>query len=429
MDKLSGRHRRRGRVLPDAIGPNAMPAGPIPDAVLNDVTGGAASVEASATAHIPEDAAGRLARLRPAPAARRLTINGKFLQDNLVSNGVHRVALNFAAELERRASATIPTRIVAPAIGEDAGLVRDIGLAPELRPSVLGGGQAWEMLSLPALTRGDLLVNFCNLAPVLHPNSVVMIHDVQTLTVPDAYPKRQVQGYRMLWPAIARRARAILTVSEHSRQALADHGIGTLDKIFVVHNGTDHILRLAPDSDAVTRLGLQGRPFALALGALSSYKNMRTLFRAFQDPALAEVPLVITGRAGRAEYEARGWTPPPNTVFAGRVSDPALRALYEAASVFLFPSETEGFGLPPVEAMQCGTATIAADAGAMPEVCGTGARIIDPLDAEGWAHHVQHLITDTAARAELIAQGRTRAAELTWTHAGDRLWRLLEPML
>lgn len=360
--------------------------------------------------------------------ATRLTINGKFLQGDLVSNGVHRVALNFSAELMRRAAGQIPTRLLAPAV-DDTASVAALGLAPELRPSRLGGGQAWEMLALPAMTRGDLLVNFCNLAPVLHPNSVVMIHDVQTLTVPDAYPARQVAGYKMLWPAIARRARAILTVSEHSRQALAEHGIGTLDKIFVVHNGTDHILRHTPDPEIVGRLGLTGRRFALAMGGRAAYKNMRTLFRAFSDPALADVPLVLTGNATRADYEARGWTPPPGTIFAGRVDDPELRALYEAATLFLFPSETEGFGLPPVEAMHCGTATIASDGGAMPEVCGDGASILPALDAGAWAAEVQRLIDDDTARAALISRGTARAATLTWDIAGDRLWQLLEPML
>ncbi|MEM8728767.1 MAG: hypothetical protein AAGF79_02525, partial [Pseudomonadota bacterium] len=258
--------------------------------------------------------------------ARNITINGKFLQGDLIGNGVHRVALNFSAELIRRATETIPTRLMAPAVADKAS-VDALGLDPELRPGRWGKGQAWEMVSLPSQTRQDLLVNFCNLGPVLHPNSVVMIHDVQTLTEPDAYPARQVAGYRLLWPLIARRARAILTVSEHSRQALAAHEIAPLDRILVVHNGTDHILRHAPSRDVVARLGLGDRRFALAIGGLAKYKNMRTLFQAFSDPGLADVPLVLTGSANRADYEAKGWTPPPNTIFAGRVSDPDLRML------------------------------------------------------------------------------------------------------
>ena len=361
-------------------------------------------------------------------ASRGLTINGKFLQGDLTGNGVHRVALNFAAELLRRLPGGTPGRLLAPALGDWEPLAA-LGLTPELRPGALGPGQAWEMLTLPALARGELLVNFCNLAPVLHPNSVVMIHDVQTLTVPEAYPARQVAGYRMLWPLIGRRARAILTVSEHSRQALAAHGIGTLDKIHVVYNGTDHLLRQVPDTAILDRLGLAGRPFALALGSVSGYKNMRRLFAAFHDPALAGLPLVLTGAADRRAYEDRGWAVPPNVIFAGRVSDGALRALYGASRMFLFPSETEGFGLPPVEAMHCGTAVVAARGGAIPEVCGEGAVLVEAGETAGWVAAIARLAGDDAARAGQVARGRTRARALTWDIAGDRLWQVLEPML
>ncbi|MEM8730580.1 MAG: glycosyltransferase, partial [Pseudomonadota bacterium] len=108
---------------------------------------------------------------------------------------------------------------------------------------------------------------------------------------------------------------------------------------------------------------------------------------------------------------------------------PDLRALYEAATLFLFPSETEGFGLPPVEAMQCGTATVAARGGAIPEVCGTGAELVTPTHAAEWVGSIRHLLDDPQKRQTLDARGRARAAELTWTIAGDRLWRVIEPML
>ncbi|KAA9009421.1 glycosyltransferase family 4 protein [Histidinibacterium aquaticum] len=357
-----------------------------------------------------------------------ITVNGKFLGGSLTAGGVHRSALNFTSELILRSAGVADCRVVSPGV-QDAEEVAAAGVVPEIRRGPLGGGQAWEMLALPAIARRDLLVNFCNLAPVLHPNSVVMIHDTQTLDHPGDYSRRQAAGYRAMWPIIGRRARAILTVSEHSRHCLADRGIGTLDKIFVVPNGTDHILRTQPTPSIIDRLSLQGRRFALTIGSTQSYKNLRTLFSAFRAPELADVPLVIVGRVTAEQFMARGWEPPPQAIFAGGVSDGELRALYEAARVFLFASETEGFGMPPVEAMQCGTAAVVARGGAMPEVCRDGAVIVPPLNADAWAAAVSAVIEDDGHTNELVARGTARAADLTWAVAGEILWSRIAPLL
>ncbi|MDF0601688.1 glycosyltransferase family 1 protein [Psychromarinibacter sp. C21-152] len=359
----------------------------------------------------------------------RITINGKFMSGSVTAGGVHRAALNFSAELCRRATGQSPCRIMAPAV-RDRTSVAAMGLQPELRPGwSRAGGQAWEMLVLPALARKDLLINFCNLAPVLHPNSVVMIHDVQTLAFPDAYPRRQVQGYRLFWPMIGRRARAVLTVSDYSRQSIAEHGIAPLDRIHVVRNGTDHILRAAPDAGVLDRLELRGRVFAMTFGTTQSYKNLKTLFAAFEDPRLAEIPLVVVGGPPRRDYDALGWRIPPNVIFTGHVGDGELRALYTAAGAFLFPSRTEGFGLPPVEAMHCGTPALVARGGALPETVGTGAELVDPLDPEAWAHAAERVLSDSAHRDALVARGAARAAELTWRQAGDALWDRVSALL
>ncbi|MFN3209552.1 MAG: glycosyltransferase family 4 protein [Roseovarius sp.] len=361
-------------------------------------------------------------------AVKRITINGKFLQGDLVASGVHRTALNFSSQLVQRAEGVIPTRMLAPYVSDPV-TVNRFGLTPELCDGALGRGQAWEMLTLPAQTRGELLVNFCNLGPILHRNSVVMIHDAQVLTQPGSYSQRQVLGYRLLWKLIARHARAILTVSEHSRQTLAELGFAPLDRTFVVHNGTDHLLRTVPDGSVVQRLDLAGRRFALAFGSLQPHKNLATLFRAFQAPELADVPLVLIGKSGRRDYEARGWSPPRNVIFAGPVDDAELRALYSAATVFLFPSITEGFGLPPVEAMHCGTAALVSDGGAVPEVSGPGAEVLPKCDVAAWTEAISRYVEDDAERSALEARGRVRAEQLTWDQAGATLWQCLSKML
>ena len=133
----------------------------------------------------------------------------------------------------------------------------------------------------------------------------------------------------------------------------------------VLHNGADHIREVAPDQAVLARLGLAPRSYALMFGSPKAYKNNAVVFDAFAGGALGALRLVVVGPP-RAALEAAGLTPPADAVFAGGCDDAALRALYEHAEALLFPSRTEGFGLPPVEAMLCGCPVIAAPCGAMP---------------------------------------------------------------
>lgn len=356
----------------------------------------------------------------------RIDINGKFLGAGL--NGVHRTAAHYASLLiaEGRARGH-EVRLLSPkpfAADPEFPL-----LLPEVHPGRFGAGQGWEMLTLPALARGSLLVNFCNLAPLLHPRSVVMIHDAQTYLYPADYSGRQAMAYRALLPLIGARAARILTVSEFSRQSLAAHRVGHPGKIGVVWNGTDHILTPAPDPGIIARHGLTPGSYVMVVGSAKGYKNIARIFEAMRPPAPGGLRLVVAGGPGAAAYRAKGWQAPEGTIFTGFVSDGALRALYQGAAVFAFPSRTEGFGLPPIEAMHCGTPVVAARAGAMPEVCATAALFVDPEDTAGWREALELVVRDKELSHRLRMSGDTRANELSWKAAGDSLWRELESLL
>ncbi len=355
-----------------------------------------------------------------------IVINGKFLGAGL--NGVHRTAAHYAAGLiSRGRAAGHEIRLVSPRpFGSDPSFPL---LQPDVVPGRFGGGQGWEMLTLPRLARGAMLVNFCNLAPILHGNSVVMIHDAQTFLYPSDYSGRQALAYRALLPLIARRARRVLTVSEFSRHCLAEHGIGRLDKIAVVHNGTDHILAVEEDQSVLSRHGLAPGSYVLVLGSAKGYKNIVRVFDAMLPLAPCGLRLVVAGGPAEAAYREKGWEVPEGTVFTGFVSDAELRALYAGAAVFAFPSRTEGFGLPPVEAMHCGTPVVAARAGAMPEVCGDGALLVDAGNTAEWRGAIARLAEDRTLARSLARRGADRARALTWAAAGDRLWEVLSKLL
>jgi glycosyltransferase involved in cell wall biosynthesis len=129
------------------------------------------------------------------------------------------------------------------------------------------------------------------------------------------------------------------------------------------------------------------------------------------------------GERERAALEAAGLAPPRDAVFAGPCDDATLRALYEGAEALLFPSRTEGFGLPPVEAMLCGCPVVAAPCGAVPEICGDAVRYADPDDPAAWRAALGNL-----PREALAAAGYARAAQSTWARAGRNLLAVLRDL-
>ncbi len=352
---------------------------------------------------------------------RRVVFNGKFRAGGL--NGVHRVAARLIAEVDDLL-ATAPAPDDPPcALIVPRGCAEGLPLAAiQLIEDDQPASQSWEQLRLPRLAAGGLLVNLANLAPVAHRPKLTMLHDAQFLRADSSYPWRQRLGYRLLTPLMARSSARVLTVSAFSAEELARGGVTGTARAEVLHNGADHILETEPDPAALSRLGLAPRSYALMFGSPKAYKNSAVVFAAFANGSLAHLRLVVVGPS-RAALEAAGLAPPPGAVFAGPCDDAALRALYEGAEALLFPSRTEGFGLPPVEAMLCGCPVIAAPCGAVPEICGDAALYADPDDPAAWRAALRDL-----PRGTLIAAGRLRAARYTWARAGRDLLAALRDL-
>ena len=357
---------------------------------------------------------------------RKILFNGKFLR--AAPTGVHRVAMelvNGMAQLQAEGApevAGLDMAIWFPADG--AANARAIALPAQrvLSPTT---GRLWEQVTLPLVKGNRTLVNLCNVGPVLSRDAVTMIHDAQVHITPASYSRGFRWWYQVIQPRLARRNRMILTVSEFSRQAIADAGLCAIDKIHVVHNGVDHVLREPADPAVLDRLGCGRRPFVLALANTQEHKNLALLLAAFASPDMAGIDLVLFGSASREDLSARGLFAPGNVLLAGRVSDAELRALMEAALCIAFPSTTEGFGLPPLEAMLLGCPAIVAPCGALPEVCDAGALYAAPDDPEAWRRQI-HLLADAPDIRETWRNlGRQQAAAFTWRRASLRLAELL----
>ncbi len=348
--------------------------------------------------------------------------NGKFYAGGM--NGVHRVSDRLIREvdalLDRQPAETRPkVRLLLPRQRQFEPVLKAIEAVEQ--PD--GHTQRWEQMTLPRVAADGLLVNLANLAPIRHRRKILLLHDAQFLFPDSSYPWRQRLGYRLLTPRMARSSAAVLTVSDYSRQMLDLLGVAARDTSQVLYNGCDHIHEVTADSGIIGELGLDGVPYVLMFGSPKAYKNVAVVFAAFADRALAPLRLVIVGGNREAHVRA-GLTPPDDAIWAGGIDDAKLRALYEHAHALAFPSRTEGFGLPPLEAMLCGCPSVVAPAGAIPEVCRDAALYADVDQPASWRSAFRGL-EDTGLRATKIVAGRARAQEFTWARAGRRLFELM----
>jgi glycosyltransferase involved in cell wall biosynthesis len=277
-------------------------------------------------------------------------------------------------------------------------------------------GHAWEQAVLPMRARrAALLLNPANLAPVAFPRNAVVIHDAAALREPAWYSPAYVAWQRRVLPAIARRARVVVTVSEFSRRELAELlGVDAA----VVAGGVDE--RFAPGADpgpARAALGL-ARPYVLTVASRTTRKNLAALDVAARRLAGDGIELVAAG-GGRPQLRE----PAAGGVVRalGHVPDAHLPGLYAGALAFVLPSLHEGFGLTCLEAMACAVPVVAARAGALPETCGDAARYADPRDPVALADAIEGAIGDPALRAA----GPQRAARFSWSRTVGELDALL----
>jgi glycosyltransferase involved in cell wall biosynthesis len=286
-------------------------------------------------------------------------------------------------------------------------------------------GQAWEQAALPALAarRGATLVySPANLAPVAWPRNVVVLHDVAALRHPEWYSRPYVAWQRLIVPAVARRARALITVSAFSRgeitEALDLDPVG----IEVIPGGVDE--RFTPDADAEPArraLGLD-RPYVLTLATRYGRKNQGALAAAARRLDAEGIDLVAAG--GERPY-MRGEPPVAGVRALGYVDDALLPGLFAGARAFVLASRDEGFGLPCLEAMAAGVPVVAAASGALPETCGDAALLVDPGDAQAIADGVARAALEESERTRMRAAGLARAAGLTWERAARQTDALL----
>lgn len=249
------------------------------------------------------------------------------------------------------------------------------------------------------------------------------IHDLIHLKVPEESSAIRRLYYAAVVRPAARRGWKILTVSRHSQQDIAEWAGIPESAISVVGNGVSVTFSASGPRHT------PGYPYLLHVGRRAGHKNIEGLLAAFsRSRASRDLKLLFTGTADaftlnivqRHNLTAR-------VVFSGNIDDVALAKIYRGATSLVFPSLYEGFGLPVVEAMACGTPVITSDAAATREVAGAGNALLVPAqDIDALAEAIDHIVDDSVLRAELVMRGLKRAQAFVWADVARRVEAALE---
>jgi len=264
-------------------------------------------------------------------------------------------------------------------------------------------------------------------APPLAPCPVVAtIHDLSFEHLPETFKRRSWMQLRLTVRRTARRASHVIAPSEFTRRDLIDTYRLDPSRVTAIPLAASEQFRPVEDAREIERVrrlyGIEGE-YVLAVGSIQPRKNLVRLVRAYsllrRERGRSNLPkLVLVGKRAwlygetlRAiEEEGVG----DRVVLTGHVSEGDLPALYSGALCFAYPSYFEGFGLPPLEAMRCGTPTLVGDSASLPEVVGDAALTADPFDTGALARALTRLVDDDALRAELRARGLRRASAFDW---------------
>jgi glycosyltransferase involved in cell wall biosynthesis len=295
-----------------------------------------------------------------------------------------------------------------------------------------GGGLArlgWTLARAASRARVDALhVQYT--APLGYRDPlVVTVHDLAFLHVPESFPPALRVALRVLVPRSLARASRIITDSEFARRDIVARYAVRPEKIAVIPLGAGprfHPLGPGAAARVLARYGL--RPgFLFSLGRLNRRKNLERLLLAYARARAGGAPAVPLVIGGKPDYGVdavrsgrRAPADPGGVRWMGPIPDADLPAFYSGAAGFIYPSLFEGFGLPVLEAMACGTPLVISDRAALPELTGDAGLSVDPENVDALAEAMTRLLTDHALAAELRRRGLERSRRFSWEETAQR---------
>lgn len=358
----------------------------------------------------------------------RIAIDARKLRDF----GIGTYIRNLVEQLARLDKATEYVLLLPPADIEFAtGLGENFrGVAEAARPYSLS-----EQVRIPLALARDrvhlLHEPHYVLPPATRCRAVVTIHDCIHLMFPQYLPNRLAPYYARaaMWSA-TRQADRILTVSEASKRDILRFFNVAPERVEVIYNALDARFSEPPDEAHMERVRQRyqlDHPYVLYVGNIKPHKNLERLIAAFaraRQTGPDDLKLLVIGdelsRYPALRQAVHRHKLDKHVRFLGFQPAATLIAFYRLARGFVFPSLYEGFGLPPLEAMACGTPVVTSNLSSLPEVAGGAAVLVDPYDVDAIADGISRVVTDEALRTDLIAKGHARVRDFSWEHAARR---------
>jgi glycosyltransferase involved in cell wall biosynthesis len=299
-------------------------------------------------------------------------------------------------------------------------------------------GHLWEQVELPRIVqrtgREAVLYSPGTSGPLAVSRQVMTVHDLFPIENPEWFSRAFSSWYRWLMPRLLKRVTYVLANSRYTRERILERYKLPADKVVLCYLAHNERFTPPPSERLIRFRTEQGLPerYLLYLGPLQRRKNVATLVAAWKRTRARErgIKLVIAGGSARRKIV--------NTSNSGAedLNDPTIQALgffpdehlpllYGGAEVFVFPSLAEGFGLPVLEAMACGTPVICSDTTAMPEIAGGAACLVPALEVEAWTEMIDSVLFDSALRERMSTAGLRRAAMFSWKETADIVRKVL----
>ncbi|GIO12255.1 group 1 glycosyl transferase [Cohnella xylanilytica] len=356
-------------------------------------------------------------------------INGRFLSQKIT--GVQRYALELLYAWDRLLETGdknfpyIKPTILAPSDARTDVLFNNINIK---RVGKLKG-HLWEQLELPLFSGSKFLLNLCNTAPVVKRNQFITIHDASIYSTPATYSYLFKTWYKLIYNIAGRVSKRVITVSNFSKSELIKYCKLNPDRISVTYLSGEHFKSISAED--LTNNALNSTSYIFAVSSMNPNKNFTAILKALEKlEEKVNVRAVIAGGVNPKVFKGTSDLKVSDSIeHLGYVTDGQLKTLFQNALCFIFPSYYEGFGLPPLEAMECGCPVIVSDRASLPEICGDSVLYFNPDKPEEIANHILRLVEDEKLVEKYRDKGKLHASQYTWKLCAIQTLKLLEESL